>query len=392
MRSGTYRSIHDIDAAAWDRLNPSRFPGLLHGFLSSLEDSGSVGEGTGWLPLYATCEDESGTLLGGMVTYLKDESYGEYVFDWAWADAYHRHGLPYYPKRVTAVPFTPSTGPRVLVLDPNQASEITTQLCQAIQAQGPDVSSWHVLFPDDASIDALQGSGHWMTRHGVQFHWFNEDFSSFDDHLARFTSKRRKEARRERRRVADQGITFERLTGRELDKPALETLYHCYQRTYAVRGRSGYLTPEFFQLAQERIPDSIRVAFARYGTQRIAMSFCFEDDTTLYGRYWGALVDVDCLHFETCFHQWIEYAIEKGLSRFDPGAQGEHKIARGFQPVLTQSLHQVYHPEFAAAIGDFLRREQRHIAEYLAACDEATPFKALESELALAANPSKSAL
>lgn len=388
MRTGTYLSINDIDETTWNRLNPSHFPGLLHGFLSALEDSGSVGEGTGWLPLYTFCEDESGP-LGALVSYLKEDSYGEYVFDWAWADAYHRHGLSYYPKLVTAVPFTPATGPRVLLARGQDTHALMSAMTESLHRHlGAPISGWHVLFPDDASTEVLHATGHWMERHGVQFHWFNPGFEHFDDHLASFTSKRRKEARRERRRVAEQGIVFERLTGHDIDADALDVLYRCYQRTYAVRGRSGYLTRRFFELACQRIPDSIRVAFALYEGQRIAMSFCFEDPHTLYGRYWGALVDVDCLHFETCFHQWIEYAIEQGLSRFDPGAQGEHKIARGFKPVKTRSLHQIYEPEFAAAIGQFLRQEQTHIAHYMAACDDATPFKALDTPLSLDAGES----
>jgi predicted N-acyltransferase len=201
--------------------------------------------------------------------------------------------------------------------------------------------------------------------------------------LALFNSKRRKEAKRERRRVKEQGITFELLKGSELDNTAIETVFQCYQRTYTLRGRRGYLTQSFFELARDRIPNSIRVAFAKQHGQRIAMSLCLVDRTTLYGRYWGALVNADCLHFETCFHQWIEYAIAEGIERFDPGAQGEHKIARGFHPVKTKSLHWIANPEFYNAISDFVARERQHIQLYFQDCDEHTPFKQLEAPIVL---------
>ncbi|MEL0321132.1 MAG: GNAT family N-acetyltransferase, partial [Gammaproteobacteria bacterium] len=329
MQTGLHLSIHAFEPATWDALNPSCYPGLLHGFLSALEDSKSVGEGTGWRPLYAsvTAHDE---LVGAMVCYLKSDSYGEYVFDWAWADAYHRHGLNYYPKCITAIPFTPASGPRVLIKHDADEKEIMRLLIETLKKELTGrVSSWHILYPNEESHQCFQSSDAWLERFGVQFHWFNQGFTNFDDHLATFNSKRRKEVRRERRRVAEQGITFERLSGHEIDSDALDTLFQCYQMTYRIRGSLGYLTREFFEYAVERIPEAIRVAFAIHQGKRIAMSFCLRDQQTLYGRYWGALYDVDCLHFETCFHQWIEDAIAQGIERFDPGAQGEHKIARG---------------------------------------------------------------
>ena len=381
MQTELHPSIHAIAPDAWNALNSTGYPGLLHGFLSALEDSGSIGEGTGWRPLYVTATDATG-LAGAMACFFKTDSYGEYVFDWAWADAYYRHGLEYYPKCITAIPFTPATGPRMLIRDGADLNTISEALIAALfDTLGSQVSSWHILFPDEASISQFQSHGQWIERHGVQFHWFNQGFKNFDDHLATFNSKRRKEARRERRRVQEQGITFERLTGAELDDAALEALFQCYQMTYRVRGSRGYLTREFFELARERIPDSLRIAFALHSGRRIAMSLCLQDQSTLYGRYWGALYDVDCLHFETCFHQWIDYAISEGLSRFDPGAQGEHKIARGFQPVKTRSLHWIREPEFGRAIGDFVARERAHIGQYFEACDDATPFKALDDPL-----------
>ena len=381
MQTGLHLSIHAFEPTAWDALNPSGYPGLLHGFLSALEDSKSVGEGTGWRPLYASVT-ENNELIGAMVCYLKSDSYGEYVFDWVWADAYHRQGLNYYPKCITAIPFTPASGPRILIRDSADQKEVTRLLIKTLKQELTGrVSSWHILFPDEESYQCLQTSDSWLERLGVQFHWFNQEFETFDDHLATFNSKRRKETRRERRRVAEQGIIFERLSGHDIDGDALDTLFQCYQMTYRIRGSLGYLTREFFEYAVERIPDAIRVAFAIHQGKRIAMSFCLRDQKTLYGRYWGALYDVDCLHFETCFHQWIEDAIEQGIERFDPGAQGEHKIARGFRPIKTRSLHWIENQEFGSAIEQFLIRERAHIEYYFQACDDHTPFKLSDEAL-----------
>ncbi len=381
MQTGLHLSIHAFEPTAWDALNPSGYPGLLHGFLSALEDSKSVGEGTGWRPLYASVTEHN-ELVGAIVCYLKSDSYGEYVFDWAWADAYHRHGLNYYPKCITAIPFTPASGPRILIRDGADQKEVTLLLIKTLKQELTGrVSSWHILFPDEESSQCLQTSDSWLERLGVQFHWFNQEFETFDDHLATFNSKRRKETRRERRRVAEQGIIFERLGGHDIDGDALDTLFQCYQMTYRIRGSLGYLTREFFEYAVERIPDAIRVAFAIHQGKRIAMSFCLRDQKTLYGRYWGALYDVDCLHFETCFHQWIEDAIEQGVERFDPGAQGEHKIARGFRPIKTRSLHWIENQEFGSAIEQFLIRERAHIEHYFQACDNHTPFKLSDEAL-----------
>ena len=383
MQSGLHPSIHAFRPEEWDALNPSRYPCLLHGFLSSLEDSKSVGEGSGWEPLYASVKRGS-DLVGAMVCYLKSDSYGEYVFDWAWADAYHRNGINYYPKCVTAIPFTPATGPRVLLKDGEDYFKITEQLIEVLKNEFAErVSSWHILFPDERSSQLLRSDGSWLERFGVQFHWFNDGFKNFDEHLATFNSKRRKEVRRERRRVSDQGIVFERLSGCQLDNQAIDIIFQCYQMTYRLRGSLGYLNRAFFEYAVDRIPESIRVAFAIHQGKRIAMSFCLRDTKNFYGRYWGALYEVDCLHFETCFHQWIEDAIELGIERFDPGAQGEHKIARGFRPVKTRSLHWVKHSEFQLAIKQFLINERNHIDRYFETCDNHTPFKALDENISI---------
>lgn len=379
MQTTRLNSILDVNPSDWDALNPSGYPGLLHGVLASLEVSGSVGGHTGWIPYFLVTRDAHG-LAGAMVVFLKTHSYGEYVFDWAWADAYARNGQNYYPKAITAVPFTPATGPRILLRPECDAAQVRDALIEHLRRElWPQVSSWHVLFPDSTSADLLRSEAP-LERHGVQFHWHNDGLTDFDEHLARFTSKRRKEVRRERRRVAEQGVTLRQFAGHELTDERLDVLYQCYQMTYALRGQSGYLNREFFAQLRTRAPESFVFALAYLGERPIAMSLCLQDQTTLYGRYWGSLEAVDCLHFEACFHQWIEYAIATKRQTFDPGAQGEHKIARGFAPVLTRSLHWIKEPTFRNAIDAFLARERRHVAAYLADCDAHTPFRTLDGE------------
>lgn len=379
MQTTRLESVTAISPTDWDALNPTRYPGLLHGFLASLELSGSVGGETGWTPYIVVAHDDHG-LAGAMVLYLKTHSYGEYVFDWAWADAYARHGLNYYPKALTAVPFTPATGPRLLSRPDLSTESVSAAILAYLKSHlWPQVSSWHVLFPDETSTLALRPHAP-LERHGVQFHWHNAGFQSFDDHLASFTSKRRKEVRRERRRVAEQGVSVSRYRGDELTDERLDILYQCYHMTYALRGQRGYLNRRFFSELRVRAPEAFVFALAYRGDTPIAMSFCLQDATTLYGRYWGSLEAVDCLHFETCFHQWIDYAIATERTVFDPGAQGEHKIARGFSPVRTRSLHWVNEPSFRDAIAAFLARERHHIAAYLTDCHDHTPFRALDGE------------
>lgn len=382
MALNCHRSIYDVNPAAWDYLNSSAHPGLLHGFLSSLEDSGSIGYGTGWEPYYLTLSDHLG-LAASVVCYFKTDSYGEYVFDFSWADAYYRHGINYYPKCLVAVPFTPSTGPRLMVRPDLDYGSTAQRLIAFMRSEFDDkVSTYHVLFPNTRDGQLLREAG-WIERHGVQFHWENKGFLSFEDHLATFTSKRRKEVRREQRRVREQGITYTHMSGAELNPSLLKILNQCYQITYKIRGRQGYLNEDFFRLLAERIPAALAVAFAKRSGEPIAMSFCLKDQTTLYGRYWGALENIDCLHFDTCFHQWIDYSIRHGIHRFDPGAQGEHKIARGFAPTITKSHHLIQHPEFRDAIARHVRQENSYIKAYFEACDGATPFKIPDTQFRL---------
>ena len=329
------------------------------------------------------CEDQD-EIVGALILFQKTNSYGEYVFDWAWADAFHRYGYRYYPKLLTAIPFTPATGPRMLLKTGTDRKHIVKALVnKVLQIQSEkEILSWHLLFPD-IETERLISDDRFLERHGVQYHWINREFNDFGDHLSTFTSKRRKEAKRERKRVIEQGVHLELFEGSDLNEKHIDILFQCYQSTYAVRGQKGYLNREFFSLLSQRIPHAIALLIAFMKHQPVGMSFCLQNDEFLYGRYWGALYNIDCLHFEACFHSWIEYAIANKKKIFDPGAQGEHKLARGFQPVLTKSLHYISVPEFHNAISDFLTKERLQISQYLNSCSRHTPFNIDQSKFNL---------
>lgn len=316
-----------------------------------------------------------------MPLYLKDHSYGEYVFDWAWADAYHRNRRPYYPKLVSAIPFTPAGGPRVRFAPGADREKLASELI----ARGLDVaaetnaSSWHILFPDDAHLKLLR-QPELLYRQGVQYHWFNRNFEDFDGFLGQFNSRKRKMVRRERREVADQGFVIEQFTGAAISPELWQRFALFYQRTYMKRsGSRGYLTKEFFQTLGENMAEQCLLVTARAGNQPdgqiVAAAFYLFDASTLYGRYWGCLQEYDFLHFELCYYQGIDFAIRHRLDKFDAGAQGEHKIVRGFEPVLTHSLHWIAEPAFAAAIGRFLGEEKAHIAQHMQQAREMLPFR-----------------
>ncbi len=337
-------------------------------FLALLTDSGSRTRDTGWEPWHY--RHDSGALLPA---YRKYHSWGEYVFDWAWADAYARAGVDYYPKLLTAVPYTPSVGPRLF-------GEASAQLWQEWQEQLPDtcaragVSGWHILFPTEATM-AYFPEPEYIVRKGCQFHWHNPGYRDFDDFLARMTARRRKTVRKERRRVADQGITLRRVTGREMRADWLHDFYLFYHTTYLKRGQTGYLSDAFFEGVVEQLPDNVMFALAFRGEQLVAGALFFHDAYTLYGRYWGAREEIDCLHFEACYYQGIEFALERGLRRFDPGTQGEHKIPRGFEPVATWSAHWLAHREFHALVADHMAPEKDHIDAYMAEARTLLPFR-----------------
>ncbi|WP_370280926.1 GNAT family N-acetyltransferase [Pontibacterium sp.] len=366
-------NIESIGAELWNELCGTDYPFLRYEFLHALEHSGSVGKGTGWLPLHLSLKDGD-TTVAVMPLYLKQHSYGEYVFDWAWADAYSRYGLDYYPKLLSAIPFTPAYGPRIGTKLPLE------QVIPAIREGIPQIaaklsaSSWHGLFAPKDTIELFQ-SETLMPRLGSQYHWFNRDYRDFDHFLEHFSSRKRKNLRKERKKVTDQGVELRTFAGNEISDALLHRFYHFYQITYLKRGRKGYLTPEFFTLLRDTMPEHLVLVPAFVDGQAVAGALSLRSSTTLYGRYWGCLEEYDSLHFETCYYQGIEYCIREGLERFDPGAQGEHKIQRGFEPIETWSVHWIEDPGFREPIARFLEEEEAMMREQIAELTTWLPFK-----------------
>jgi len=362
--------LADLPARDWNAIAGDQ-PCLQHAYLSALEESGSVGRNRGWIPHHASLWSGD-TLIAAMPLYEKHHSWGEYVFDWAWAQAYEQHQLPYYPKWLSAIPFTPVPGPRLLGV----SAEARRHLLAAVMAwveQG-DHSSFHVLFPDAADAQLLTEAG-LMLRDGVQFHWQNAGYADFEAFLASLNREKRKKIRQERRRVREAGIQFRWHRGDEIDAGLLSFFYRCYALTYALRRSTPYLEIEFFARLHATRPESARLLVAYRGDEPIASAWFLADAEALYGRYWGAVEDVSCLHFETCYYQAIEYAIAQGLQRFEGGAQGEHKLSRGLLSTPTCSAHWIRDPRFADAIDDFLRRERHGVAVYLDELNERQPFR-----------------
>jgi uncharacterized protein len=367
--------IREIAAADWNALAPPGHPFLRHEYLAALEDSGSVGGDSGWQAHHLLLQEGS-RLLAAMPCYLKQHSWGEYVFDWSWADAYRRHGLSYYPKLVSAVPFTPAAGPRLLLAEGVTLAAVREELLGAIASELGHLgaSSWHLLFPERPVAEGLAaaGLGH---RTGVQFHWHNRGYRDFEDFLDALQSRKRKQLRRERRVVAAQGLEMRALRGSDVDAALWDRFHHFYQLTYARRsGHGGYLSREFFGSLGRAMPDALLLVIALQGREVVAGALNVIGGDTLYGRYWGASEEFAQLHFEACYYQGIDFCIREGLARFDAGAQGEHKLARGFEPVVTHSCHLIAHPAFRAAIGDFLLREREAVEDYRRETAQALPF------------------
>ncbi|SDH93872.1 GNAT family N-acetyltransferase [Pseudomonas panipatensis] len=368
----TLSRLADLDARQWDALLPDAQPFLRHAFLASLEDSGSVAPQSGWQPAHHLLRGDDGRLLAALPAYVKAHSYGEYVFDWGWADACQRAGIRYYPKLLVGVPFSPVSGARLLGED-----AALTELLGAL-AQGSEAGRWsgvHVNFTDARADARLAAEDGWLERLGCQYHWFNRGYRDFQDFLDGLASRKRKQMRKEREQVAGQGIDFRWMAGHELSEVDWDFVHACYASTYEVRGQAPYLRREFFSLLAERMAESIRVVFARRSGRPLAMAFCLVDGDTLYGRYWGCLAEFDRLHFETCFYQGLDYAIGAGLRRFDAGAQGEHKLIRGFEPVITHSWHYLAHPGLRAAVAEFLEQERGAIRAYAEEARAALPYR-----------------
>jgi predicted N-acyltransferase len=347
---------------------------LQHAFLRAAEQSGAASPETGWTPRHLTLHQD-GELRAAMPLYEKSHSWGEFVFDWAWAQAYERAGLSYYPKLVSAIPFTPAQSSRLLLKDRNDTEAATALLLGAIQlAEETECSSLHIQFPIPQDLKVCEDLK-LKLRKDCQFHWHNQNYTDFDSFLSTFSARKRKKVRQDRRRVADAGITFRRVRGPDLDESAWRIAYQLISITFMRRGSMPYFDLEFFKTISAELPDNVLVVFAEQDGAAIAAAIFYESAQTLYGRYWGSDGHYDALHFETCYYQGIEYCIDSGIQCFEPGTQGEHKIARGFTPTQTFSAHWLRHPEFFAAIGEYVSEEARHIDRYIEAVDEHSPYR-----------------
>ena len=386
FRTRIVTDLAEIGETAWDALVAANVGGdagdatnpfLRYAFLAALHETGCADVESGWGVEYLTLWDDL-ALVGAVPLYRKMHSYGEYVFDWAWADAYRRHGEDYYPKLLSAIPFTPVTGPRLIAT----GTAARTALAQALleHAHTSGVSSLHVLFPEgDDEVEALTDA-RCMRRDGVQFHWTNDGFESFDAFVDTLERKKRKNLRAERRKVAEAGVTVRRVVGTEATDDDWRFFARCYANTYRAHHSTPYLNLAFFRRIAQAMPEHLLLVIAERtdeagGTRPIAASLTVFNATTLYGRYWGEVEHVPCLHFECAYYQPLAFCIERGIRTFEGGAQGEHKMARGFRPVKTRSMHWLAHPAFAEAVEDFLVREQRGIAHYVDELHEHDPYK-----------------
>ncbi len=367
-----------VSAADWNALlSVDAGPFLRYEFLSALEETGCVGDNTGWQVAHLVLKQAS-KLVGAMPLYLKRHSYGEFVFDWSWAQAYEQQGLNYYPKVLCAIPFTPVQGSRILCRADSSATEIRKVLIAGLKSllTDNDLSSAHILFPMPNEVAHLKEQG-FLLRDSVQFHWHNQDFQNFEQFLSVLTMKRRKNIRREREQVAKEAIRFRHVPGKDSSDLDWEFFFECYQNTYLEHHSSPYLSESFFKLWVKQMPENLHLILAERNGIAIAASLLVVDQQSskAYGRYWGALERIPCLHFETAYYQAIEYCIKEGIQTFEGGAQGEHKMARGFLPTTLQSAHFIKDPRFAKAIGHFLDREHQGIGAYVDELAEHSPLK-----------------
>jgi hypothetical protein len=366
------RSLAEVDAAAWNALPGAEAPFLRHEFLYALEASGCATPATGWEARHVLLHDADGRLAGAMPLYLKSHSWGEFVFDFAWAEAYHRAGRRYYPRLVSAVPFTPATGPRLLAAGEGPRTALL-EAARALRLE-TGASSLHVLFTAPPDREFLENC-RLMPRLDCQFHWRSEGYGGFEDFLATFTAEKRKKLRRERRRVAEAGIACRTLTGSELDEPTLDVIYRLHAATFVRHGHAPYLNRAFFTELARRMPENLVVELASLGGEPVACAIFLRGAGTLHGRYWGAAEAFHSLHFELCYYRGIEYCIREGLARFEPGTQGEHKLLRGFLPTPVWSLHEMEDRHFGAAIAEWLGRERAAREQWLAAASSHLPFR-----------------
>jgi predicted N-acyltransferase len=367
-----------IDRAAWNALvaaDDDANPFLRHEYLAALTASGCAAAPAGWQPRFVLLERD-GALAAAAPLYEKDHSYGEYVFDWSWAEAYQRHGLAYYPKALVAVPFTPVPGTRLLARDDAARAALARALLARTREAG--LSSLHVLLPPSRDVAALQAAG-LVIRDGVQFHWRNAGYADFDAFLAQLAQPKRKKIRAERRKVRDAGVALERRVGRDITEADWRFFFRCYLATYRAHFSSPYLNLDFFLRLAEAMPQHLMMVLARRDDRPVASALGVFDaqhrEPRLYGRYWGAVEPVDCLHFECCYYQMIEFAIERKLAWFEGGAQGAHKLARGLDPVATRSAHWLAHPGMMAAVARFIERERTGVAQAIDELNEHRAFR-----------------
>jgi uncharacterized protein len=373
-RTRIVSSLDEIGQESWDGLvshQQERNPFLSFAFLHALHESGCASPDSGWQPQYLTLW-RGQSLEAALPLYVKSHSYGEYVFDWAWADAYRRNGLDYYPKLLSAIPFTPVAGARLLARN----EEATRRLVSALSALQQDngLSSTHILFPPESQAQELREAG-FMLRTGVQFHWVNQGYHDFEEFLSSLDRKKRKNIRAERRKVQEAGVTFRHITGHEAVNSDWRFFKRCYDRTYAAHYSTPYLNLDFFLRLGHTMPQHLRLIMAERNGKPVACSFVVHDDDTLYGRYWGAVEDIPCLHFETAYYQPLDFCITQKIRCFEGGAQGEHKMARGFLPHRTWSAHWLAHPSFADAVERFLQQEAGGIDAYLDELNDRRPYR-----------------
>ncbi|SHH22869.1 GNAT family N-acetyltransferase [Ferrimonas marina] len=375
----TARFENGIDAIPpdhWNGLFNTDYPFIQHRFLQALETHQCVGKESGWLPQHLIIEQD-GSLVAALPCYVKLHSYGEYLFDWSWADAYHRHGLAYYPKLVSAIPFTPSYGPRIGLATNSDPTTLYAVIGEALsrRAEQLDASGYQLLFADEHTSQALTEQG-WLQRQDLQYHWLNPGDQDFEQYLTRFTARKRKNIRKERQGVAASALALNQHYGHEMSETQWQQFYRCYQATYLKRsGHGGYLSLALFQALGREMGEQMVLFTAEQQGQIQAAALCFFDSGCLYGRYWGSLIDLPGLHFELCYYQGIEFCLRQGLQRFDPGAQGQHKISRGFEPVTVWGNCVLMQPAFQQAIEAFCQEEEEAVRELRQALREQLPFR-----------------
>lgn len=369
------QSINELSLAQWNALDTQESPFINFEFLSALENHHCVGESLGWLP-YHLVVMEGEKLLAFMPLYLKYNSYGELVFDWSWADAYQRAGLPYYPKLVSAIPYTPVTGMRIVLNKETSRSQVLPVIDKALQEQltAQDISGFHCLFPSEDEMQDWMDKGY-IRRLGCQFHWHNQKYESFDHYVSFFTSRKRKNIKKERRSVSEQGFHFKMLAGDQIEEDLWPMIYQLYEITFHKKGGLPTFTLDFFKAMGQQLGSQFLVNLASYHGQYVACAIFYRNNEFLYGRHWGCFEEYHNLHFETCYYQGLDFAIAHNLQTFEPGAEGEHKVSRGFLPTKTWSVHKLAHPVFAKIIGEFVSKEEAYMNEYIAEVAQHSPFK-----------------